>query len=52
MMQKFNEVNYSMLLDLFHRGRKEGKVDLKYSNEFLLLYLINHQKSRSQKAPF
>ncbi|WP_080873512.1 TetR/AcrR family transcriptional regulator [Oceanobacillus timonensis] len=38
MMQKFNEVNYDMLLDLFHRGRKEGKVDLKYSDEFLLLY--------------
>lgn len=38
MMQKFNEVNYGMLLDLFHRGRKEGKVDLKYSDEFLLLY--------------
>lgn len=27
-----------MMLDLFHRGRKEGKVDLKYSDEFLLLY--------------
>jgi hypothetical protein len=27
-----------MLLDLFHRGRKEGKVDLKYSDEFLILY--------------
>ncbi|MDM8101668.1 TetR/AcrR family transcriptional regulator [Oceanobacillus oncorhynchi] len=38
MMQKFNEVNYGMLLDLFHRGRKEGKVDLKYSDEFLILY--------------
>lgn len=38
MMQKFTEENYSMMLDLFHRGRKEGKVDLKYSDEFLLLY--------------
>ncbi|GAB2572981.1 TetR/AcrR family transcriptional regulator [Gracilibacillus alcaliphilus] len=38
MMEKFNEVNYDMMLDLFHRGRKEGKVDLKYSDEFLLLY--------------
>ncbi len=26
------------MLDLFHRGRKEGKVDLKYSDEFLILY--------------
>ena len=26
------------MLDLFHRGRKEGKVDLKYSDEFLMLY--------------
>lgn len=38
MMLKFNEVNYGLLLDLFHRGRKEGKVDLKYSDEFLILY--------------
>ncbi|WP_244445065.1 TetR/AcrR family transcriptional regulator [Oceanobacillus jeddahense] len=37
-MQKFDEVNYGMMLDLFHRGRKEGKVDLKYSDEFLILY--------------
>ncbi|MCF1684022.1 hypothetical protein LQF67_00295 [Tetragenococcus halophilus] len=27
-----------MLLDLFHRGRKEGKVDLKYSDEFLIVF--------------
>lgn len=37
-MEKFTKENYSMMLDLFHRGRKEGKVDLKYSDEFLLLY--------------
>lgn len=38
MMQQYTKENYSMMLDLFHRGRKEGKVDLKYSDEFLLLY--------------
>lgn len=38
MMQKYTQENYGMMLDLFHRGRKEGKVDLKYSDEFLLLY--------------
>ena len=38
MMQRYAQDNYTMMLDLFHRGRKEGKVDLKYSDEFLLLY--------------
>ena len=37
-MQEYNKESYSLLLDLFHRGRKEGKVDLKYSDEFLLIY--------------
>ena len=37
-MQKFYEESFSMMLDIFHRGRKEGKVDLKYSDEFLMLY--------------
>lgn len=39
MMTEYNQVNNSMMLDLFHKGRKEGKVDLKYSDEFLILYL-------------
>lgn len=38
MMQQYTKESYGMMLDLFHRGRKEGKVDLKYSDEFLLLY--------------
>jgi len=38
MMHKITEENHAMMLDIFHRGRKEGKVDLKYSDEFLLLY--------------
>lgn len=38
MMEKYTRNNYGMMLDLFHRGRKEGKVDLKYSDEFLILY--------------
>ncbi len=37
-MQQCNERGLSMMIDLFHRGRKEGKVDLKYSDEFLFLY--------------
>ena len=27
-----------MMLELFHRGRLEGQIDLKYSDEFLILY--------------
>ncbi|CAM3837700.1 MULTISPECIES: TetR/AcrR family transcriptional regulator [Paenibacillus] len=38
MMQQYVQESYSLMLDLFHRGRKEGKVDLKYSDEFLLIY--------------
>ncbi|WP_125566346.1 TetR/AcrR family transcriptional regulator [Companilactobacillus insicii] len=38
LMKTYQENSVTMLLDLFHRGRKEGKVDLKYSDEFLLLY--------------
>lgn len=39
MMQQYTQERLGMMLDLFHAGRKEGKVDLKYSDEFLLLYL-------------
>lgn len=38
MMKEYAEESFSIMLDLFHRGRKEGKVDLKYSDEFLLVY--------------
>lgn len=38
MMQQYTKESYNIMLDLFHRGRKEGKVDLKYSDEFLLVY--------------
>lgn len=37
-MRQYAESSYGMMLDLFHRGRKEGKIDLKYSDEFLLTY--------------
>lgn len=37
-MQQYMNKSFSLMLDLFHRGRKEGKVDLKYSDEFLLIY--------------
>lgn len=38
MMEQYSQRAHHLMLDLFHRGRKEGKVDLKYSDEFLLLY--------------
>lgn len=38
MMQQYTRESFNLMLDLFHRGRKEGKVDLKYSDEFLMIY--------------
>ncbi|WP_373233186.1 TetR/AcrR family transcriptional regulator [Cohnella sp.] len=38
MMRQYAQSSLSLMMDLFHRGRKEGKVDLKYSDEFLLVY--------------
>ncbi len=38
-MQQYIKESFDILMDLFHIGRKEGKVDLKYSDEFLILYL-------------
>ncbi len=37
-IQRYIKESYNIMLDIFHRGRKEGKVDLKYSDEFLMLY--------------
>ena len=37
-MQQYNKESSGIMLDLFHRGRKEGKVDLKYSDEFLMIF--------------
>lgn len=36
LMEQFTKETQNMMLDLFHRGRKEGKVALKYSDEFLI----------------
>ncbi|MGX7195534.1 TetR/AcrR family transcriptional regulator [Enterococcus olivae] len=38
LMEQVTQESIDIMLDLFHRGRKEGKVDLKYSDEFLILY--------------
>ncbi len=38
LMKTYQENSISLMLDIFHRGRKEGKIDLKYSDEFLMLY--------------
>lgn len=37
-MMAYTKRNLEMMLDLFHQGRKEEKIDLKYSDEFLMLY--------------
>lgn len=37
-LREYTQTSIGLMLDLFHRGRKEGKIDLKYSDEFLLLY--------------
>lgn len=37
-MEQYTKESFGIMLDLFHRGRKEGKIDLKYSDEFLMLY--------------
>lgn len=37
-MKQYTQESFGIMLDLFHRGKKEGKVDLKYSDEFLLVY--------------
>ncbi|MGX7199163.1 TetR/AcrR family transcriptional regulator [Enterococcus nangangensis] len=37
-MEDYVVESYHMMLDLFHRGRKEGKVDWHYSDEFLMMY--------------
>lgn len=38
LMEAYTKESFSIMLDLFHRGRKEGKVDLRYSDEFLMLF--------------
>lgn len=38
LLDQYTKESFDIMLDLFHRGRKEGKVDLKYSDEFLILY--------------
>ncbi len=38
-MAAYTKRSYNLMLDLFHQGRKEGKIDLKYSDEFLMLYM-------------
>ena len=38
-MEEYTQNSYNLMLDLFHQGRKEGKIDLKYSDEFLMIYM-------------
>lgn len=39
LMEQYMKESLGLMMDLFHLGRKEGKVDLKYSDEFLMLYI-------------
>jgi len=58
LMEKFASDSHAMMLDLFHRGRKERKIDLKYSDEFLLLYFqmlaegLSHPQIYEQLLPY
>ncbi len=58
LMRIYSKESLNIMLDLFHRGRKEGKVDLKYSDEFLLLYFqaivegISNPKIYENLAPY
>ncbi|MBM5721638.1 TetR/AcrR family transcriptional regulator [Listeria ivanovii] len=38
LMEAYTQESFHIMLDIFHRGRKEGKVDLRYSDEFLILF--------------
>lgn len=38
-MAAYTQMAYDAMLDLFHQGRKEGKINLKYSDEFLMVYI-------------
>ncbi|GEN91420.1 TetR family transcriptional regulator [Tetragenococcus koreensis] len=38
LINQYVKENQEMMLDLFYRGRKEGKVALKYSDEFLIYF--------------
>ncbi|MEG0283552.1 MAG: TetR/AcrR family transcriptional regulator [Erysipelotrichales bacterium] len=38
LLEAYTNESMQMMLDIFHKGRKEGKVDLKYSDQFLMLY--------------
>lgn len=38
-MQNYNQRYCEVMTELLQQGRKEGKIDLKYSDEFIMLYL-------------
>lgn len=37
-LKTYSQISLKLMIDLFHQGRIEGKVDLKYSDEFLMMY--------------
>ncbi|WP_368251745.1 TetR/AcrR family transcriptional regulator [Enterococcus sp. 2201sp1_2201st1_B8_2201SCRN_220225] len=38
-MQAYNQRYYEVMATLLQQGRQEGKIDLKYSDEFIMIYL-------------
>ena len=58
LMNEYTHITSNMIIDLFARGRKEGKIDLKYSDEFLLLYIqsfvegVSNPKIYEQVLPY
>ncbi|MEQ7215168.1 TetR/AcrR family transcriptional regulator [Enterococcus asini] len=49
-MHAYNQRYYDVMVQLLQQGRKEGKIDLKYSDEFLLLYLESMVQGVSDPA--
>ena len=58
LMNEYTHTTSNMMLDLFARGRKEGKIDSGYSDEFLLLYIqsfvegVSNPKIYEQVLPY
>lgn len=49
-IRDYTKRSLDLMLDAFNRGRKEGKVDLKYSDEFLLLYFESMIQGSHRRA--
>ncbi|MDL2211349.1 TetR/AcrR family transcriptional regulator [Erysipelotrichaceae bacterium OttesenSCG-928-M19] len=50
LLQEYLQESMNIMLDIFHQGRKERKIDLKYSDEFLLVYFEAMLEGLSKKS--